>query len=99
MLEIPRRYHQDAVVEDFTFRLSRPAFAGATVVTRGTPDPDDPRRIVVAGSPAGLAVASIEVGDDRGAVDGGSTLQCGVGSMVVVAVQESGERCGSFVVG
>ncbi len=55
MLEIARRYHPDAVVEEFNFRLSRPAFAGATVVTRGAPDPDDPRRIVVAGSPAGQA--------------------------------------------
>lgn len=53
MLEIPRRYHPDAVVEEFDFRLSRPAFSGATVVTRGAPDPDDARRIVVAASPAG----------------------------------------------
>ena len=46
-----------------------------------------------------LAVASMEVGDSRGAVDGGEALERGVGSMVVVAVQEPGECGASFIVG
>ena len=37
-----------------------------------------------------LDVASMEVGDSRGAVDRRQALQCGVRSMVVVPVQEAG---------
>jgi|SRR5690349_20010 len=35
LLEIPRRYHRDAVVAEFGYRLTRPVFVGATVITRG----------------------------------------------------------------
>ena len=55
MLEVPRRYRPDAAVEQFEFRLVRPAFVGATVVTRGAPDPDDANRIALAGSTFGQA--------------------------------------------
>src|SRR5664279_2078652 len=46
-----------------------------------------------------LGVASMEVGNGRGAVDRRQALQCGVGSMVFVPVKETGKCGGSFVVG
>jgi predicted proteasome-type protease len=49
-----------------------------------------PDRVFVLQSAGNLAVASMEVGDSRGAVDRRQALQCGVRSMVVVPVQEAG---------
>jgi 3-methylfumaryl-CoA hydratase len=40
LLEVPRRELPGAAVAGFDFRLSRPAFAGGTVVARGDPDGD-----------------------------------------------------------
>jgi 3-methylfumaryl-CoA hydratase len=41
LLEIPRRGMPASTVTAFDFRLSRPAFAGGTVVATGDPDGDD----------------------------------------------------------
>jgi 3-methylfumaryl-CoA hydratase len=52
LLEIPRRHRADAVVAEFDYRLSRPVFAGTTVVTRGDVGaPDD--RLDLAAATAG----------------------------------------------
>jgi 3-methylfumaryl-CoA hydratase len=52
LLEIPRRDHPDAVVTEFDYRLTRPVFVGATVVTRGDVGAHDDR-LVLAGAAAG----------------------------------------------
>jgi len=52
LLEIPRRHRADAVVGEFDYRLTRPVFAGATVVTRGE-DAAQPGRLRLAAGAAG----------------------------------------------
>lgn len=64
LLEIPRRHRADAVVAEFDYRLSRPVFAGATVVTRGDVGAPDDR--------LDLAAATADAPD---AITGTATLR------------------------
>jgi 3-methylfumaryl-CoA hydratase len=52
LLEIPRRHRPDAVVAEFEYRLTRPVFVGATVVTRGNVGVDN-HRLDLAAAAAG----------------------------------------------
>jgi 3-methylfumaryl-CoA hydratase len=55
LLEIPRRHHPDALVTAFDYRLGRPVFSGATVVTRGSAD--GPDRLVLSAAATGAPTA------------------------------------------
>ena len=91
-------YGNGIEADDFADQLGHLMRRRVTVDPRALSDHD--RRVLAGvGVPAadldrqqsgGLVVASMEVGDSRGAVDRRQALQCGVRSMVVVPVQEAG---------
>jgi 3-methylfumaryl-CoA hydratase len=56
LLEIPRRHRPEATVTAFDYRLARPVFSGATVVTRGSAEGADRVRLSAAATGAPTAI-------------------------------------------
>jgi 3-methylfumaryl-CoA hydratase len=57
LLEIPRRHRPEATVTAFDYRLARPVFCGATVVTRGSVVEPDRLRLSAAATGAPTAIS------------------------------------------